>query len=69
MLDKLRDKRVAIVGTGASAIQAVPFLGRYAKQLYVLQRTASTVDERNNTPTDPKPGLPVCSPVGSANAR
>ena len=52
VLDLLNDKRVAIIGTGASAIQAVPFLGRYAKQLYVLQRTASTVDERHNTPTD-----------------
>lgn len=53
VLDRLADKRVAIVGTGASAIQAVPYLGRYAQQLYVLQRTASTVDERHNTPTDP----------------
>lgn len=53
VLDNLADKRVAIVGTGASAIQAVPFLARYAEQLYVLQRTASTVDERHNTPTDP----------------
>ena len=52
ILDKLADKRVAIVGTGASAIQAVPFLARYAEQLYVLQRTASTVDERINTRTD-----------------
>ena len=52
VLDKLADKRVAIVGTGASAIQAVPFLARHAKQLYVLQRTASTVDERINTRTD-----------------
>ena len=52
ILDELADKRVAIVGTGASAIQAVPFLARYAKQLYVLQRTASTVDERVNTRTD-----------------
>jgi cation diffusion facilitator CzcD-associated flavoprotein CzcO len=53
VLDKLADKRVAIVGTGASAIQAVPFLAKFAGQLYVLQRTASTVDERHNTPTDP----------------
>ena len=52
ILDKLSDKNVAIVGTGASAIQAVPFLARYAKHLYVLQRTASTVDTRINTPTD-----------------
>lgn len=54
VLDKLSDKRVAIVGTGASAIQAVPYLGKYAQHLYVLQRTASTVDERHNTPTDPE---------------
>jgi cation diffusion facilitator CzcD-associated flavoprotein CzcO len=52
VLDKLADKRVAIVGTGATAIQAVPPLGKYAKQLYVIQRTPSTVDERPNPPTD-----------------
>ncbi len=53
VLDKLADKRVALVGTGATAIQAVPYLGRYAKQFYLLQRTPSTVDKRYNTPTDP----------------
>ena len=53
VLDKLADKRVAIVGTGATAIQVVPYLGRYAKQVYVIQRTPSSVDERHNTPTDP----------------
>jgi cation diffusion facilitator CzcD-associated flavoprotein CzcO len=52
-LDKLADKRVAIVGTGASSIQATPYLGRHAKQLYVIQRTPSSVDVRNNLPTDP----------------
>jgi cation diffusion facilitator CzcD-associated flavoprotein CzcO len=51
-LDKLKDKRVAIVGTGATAIQAVPHLAKYAKQLYVVQRTPSSVDERPNPPTD-----------------
>ena len=54
VLDKLGDKRVAIIGTGASAVQAVPYLGRYARQLYVIQRTPSCVDERNNTKTDPE---------------
>jgi len=54
VLDRLADKRVAIVGTGATSIQAVPYLARYAKQLYVLQRTPSTVDERPNPPTDPE---------------
>jgi cation diffusion facilitator CzcD-associated flavoprotein CzcO len=52
VLDRLNDKRVAVVGTGVSAIQVIPYLARYAKQLYVLQRTPSTVDERHNTPTD-----------------
>jgi cation diffusion facilitator CzcD-associated flavoprotein CzcO len=54
VLDKLADKRVAIVGTGATAIQAVPYLARHAKHLHVLQRTPSTVDERPNPPTDPE---------------
>ncbi len=52
VLDKFSDKRVAIIGTGATAVQAVPFIGKYAKQFYVLQRTASTVDQRRNPPTD-----------------
>ena len=52
-LDKLGDKRVGIIGTGATSIQCVPFLGEGAKQLYVFQRTPSTVDVRGNTPTDP----------------
>ena len=52
VLDKLADKKVAIVGTGATAIQAVPFLAKYAKHLYVVQRTPSCVDERPNPLTD-----------------
>jgi len=54
VLEKLADKRVAIIGTGATAIQAVPYLGKHAKQLYVIQRTPSNVDERPNPPTDPE---------------
>jgi cation diffusion facilitator CzcD-associated flavoprotein CzcO len=52
-LDKLADKTVAIIGTGATAIQCVPHLGKAAKQLYVFQRTPSSVDLRGNRPTDP----------------
>ena len=52
-LHKLADKRVAIIGTGATAIQCVPFLGQYAKHLTVFQRTPSSVDVRGNKPTDP----------------
>ena len=51
-LSKLADKTVALVGTGATAIQAVPFLARHAKKLYVVQRTPSCVDERPNPLTD-----------------
>jgi cation diffusion facilitator CzcD-associated flavoprotein CzcO len=53
-LTKLADKRVAIIGTGATAIQCVPHLGRHAKHLYVFQRTPSSVDVRGNKPTDPE---------------
>jgi cation diffusion facilitator CzcD-associated flavoprotein CzcO len=53
-LDKLADKRVAIIGTGATAIQCVPHLARHAKHLYVFQRTPSSVDLRGNRPTDPQ---------------
>ncbi len=53
-LNKLADKQVAIIGTGATAIQCIPFLGEYAKQLFVFQRTPSSVDVRGNRPTDPE---------------
>jgi len=53
-LTKLADKRVAVIGTGATAIQCVPFVGEHAKQLYVFQRTPSSVDVRGNKPTDPE---------------
>ena len=49
----LSDKRVGIVGTGATAIQCVPRLAESADQLFVFQRTPSTVDVRANRPTEP----------------
>ncbi|WP_410641716.1 flavin-containing monooxygenase [Amycolatopsis sp. lyj-346] len=52
-LDRLADKKVGIVGTGATGIQVIPHLGRDAEQLYVFQRTPSSVDVRGNRPTDP----------------
>ncbi len=52
-LTHLRDKRVGVIGTGATGLQCIPHLGREAQQLYVFQRTPSTVAERNNRPTDP----------------
>ena len=51
-LDKLGDKRVAIIGTGATAVQCVPHLAAACKELYVFQRTPSSVDIRGNEATD-----------------
>ena len=51
-LEKLKDKRIGIIGTGATAVQCVPHLGAWAKELFVFQRTPSSIDVRNNRPTD-----------------
>ena len=51
-LTNLKDKRVGIIGTGATAIQCIPHLGEWSKQLYVFQRTPSSIDVRNNAETD-----------------
>ena len=50
----LEGKRVAVIGTGATGIQAIPHVARHAEHLYVFQRTPSAVDERGNRPTDPE---------------
>ena len=41
-------------GTIASAVQAIPRLAKAAKELYVFQRTPSSIDIRNDKPTDPE---------------
>ncbi|KAF7185996.1 FAD-binding monooxygenase ausC [Pseudocercospora fuligena] len=51
-LEKLKNKRVAIVGTGASAVQVVPHLAKWSRELLVFQRTPSAVDQRKNHETD-----------------
>ncbi len=53
-LTKLANKRVGIIGTGATAVQCVPHVGASAKHLYVFQRTPSSIDVRANRPTDPQ---------------
>jgi cation diffusion facilitator CzcD-associated flavoprotein CzcO len=52
-LTGLADKRVGIIGTGATAVQCIPYLAESARHLYVFQRTPSSVDARDNRPTDP----------------
>lgn len=53
-LSKLKNKRVGIIGTGATAVQAVPGLGANAKELFVFQRTPSSIDVRDDWKTDSK---------------
>lgn len=52
-LEKLKDKKVAIIGTGATSVQCVPALAESAETLYVFQRTPSSVDVRANEDIDP----------------
>lgn len=53
-MTKLKDKRVGIIGTGATGVQCIPHLGEWAGHLYVFQRTPSAVNFRDNKPTDPE---------------
>jgi cation diffusion facilitator CzcD-associated flavoprotein CzcO len=53
VLDRLGDKRVGIIGTGATAVQCIPALARSARELFVFQRTPSSIDVRNNHALDP----------------
>jgi len=47
----LQDKRVGIIGTGATAVQTIPELAKIVKELYVFQRTPSSVDVRDQRET------------------
>lgn len=49
----LRNLRVAVIGTGATAVQIVPHLAESAGHLMVFQRTPSSIDVRGNAPIDP----------------
>ena len=53
-MENLADKRVAIIGTGATSVQCVPHLAKACKELFVFQRTPSSVDVRANHPIDPE---------------
>jgi cation diffusion facilitator CzcD-associated flavoprotein CzcO len=51
-LTGLAGKRVGIIGTGATAVQVVPHVAAAAGELWVFQRTPSSIDVRANRPTD-----------------
>lgn len=53
MLTGLADKRVGILGKGASAVQVINHLARYSRSLVMFERTPAAVNERNNRLTDP----------------
>ena len=48
-----RDKTVAIIGTGSSAIQSIPVITEQARHVTVFQRTANYVVPAQNRPLDP----------------
>jgi cation diffusion facilitator CzcD-associated flavoprotein CzcO len=52
LMTGLADKRVGIIGTGATAVQCIPHLSRSAGELLVFQRTPSSIDARNNHAID-----------------
>jgi cyclohexanone monooxygenase len=47
-------KRVAVIGTGSSAIQSIPLIAQQAQHLTVFQRTASFTVPAHNQPLDPE---------------
>ena len=61
-MDQLAGKRVAVIGTGATAVQCVPHLAQACRELFVFQRTASSVDVRGNRPMDPEWFTGVATP-------
>jgi cyclohexanone monooxygenase len=49
-----RGRRVGVIGTGSSAIQAIPLIAREAERLFVFQRTPSYSVPAHNAPLDPE---------------
>lgn len=48
----LSGKKVGILGTGPTAIQAIPKLAEASKELYVFQRTPASISSRGQQATD-----------------
>jgi len=65
----LKEKRVGIIGTGATAVQAIPELAKYVKELYVFQRTPSSIDVRDQRETTPEEFDTWATEPGWARAR
>ncbi len=65
----LRGKTVGIIGTGATAVQAVPELAKIVEQLYVFQRTPSSIDVRDQRATTDEERETWANEPGWARAR
>ncbi|HEU4842258.1 MAG TPA: NAD(P)/FAD-dependent oxidoreductase [Ilumatobacteraceae bacterium] len=65
----LTDKVIGIIGTGATAVQAIPELAKVAKELYVFQRTPSTIDVRDQRETTDEEREAWAAEPGWARAR
>ncbi len=65
----LKGKRVGIIGTGATAVQAIPELAKVAGELFVFQRTPSSIDVRDQRATTDEERQAWASEPGWARAR
>ena len=65
----LKGKRVGIIGTGATAVQAVPELAKIVEELYVFQRTPSSIDVRDQRETSVEEFKEWAKEPGWAKAR
>ncbi|WP_323672582.1 NAD(P)/FAD-dependent oxidoreductase [Candidatus Poriferisodalis multihospitum] len=65
----LEGKRVGIIGTGATAVQVIPEIAKVVGELYVFQRTPSSIDVRDQRETDPEEIAEWSKEPGWARAR
>jgi cyclohexanone monooxygenase len=65
----LKGKTVGIIGTGATAVQAIPELAKVVKELYVFQRTPSSIDIRDQRATTDEERSTWAREPGWARAR
>ncbi len=65
----LEGKRVGIIGTGATAVQVIPELAKVVGELFVFQRTPSTIDVRDQRATTPEEMAQWAKEPGWARAR
>ena len=65
----LQGKRVGIIGTGATAVQAIPELAKTVGELFVFQRTPSSIDVRDQRATTEEEVRTWAEEPGWAKAR